>query len=76
MVVWPRLVAALRRSPRLGREIALVLLVKTLLLALLFNGLSPGPAPRRVDAGLAEQHLLGPQATAAADTAEGDPHGR
>ena len=47
ITAWRRLVAALRRSPRLNREIALVLLVKTLLLGLLSNVWSPGPAPRR-----------------------------
>jgi len=77
IAVWQRLVASLRRSPRLGREIVIVLLVKTLLLALLFNGLRAGPAPRHVDVGLAKEHLLGPQATAdAAATAARDTHGR
>ena len=66
-VVRRGLVEALRRSPLLAREIALVLIVKTVLLALLFNGLSAGPAPRRVDAGLTEQHLLGRQVNTTED---------
>jgi hypothetical protein len=73
VAVGRRLMATLPRS-RLGREIALVLLVKTLLLGGLCNAIAPGPAPRRVDAGLAEQHLLGRHAPAAA--AARDPHER
>ena len=53
MVTLRRPLASLRR------EIALVLIVKSVLLALLLYGLSAGQAPRRVDPGLAEEHLLG-----------------
>jgi hypothetical protein len=49
IAVGRRLAAALWCNPGLGREIVLVLIVKTLLLSLLFHGLSAGPAPRRVD---------------------------
>ena len=72
--MWRRLAAAARRSSRYAREIVVLLLVKTLLLSLLLNGLSAGPAPRRVDASRAEVHLLGPQPTATPVTK--DPHGR
>ena len=51
-----------RRRPlaNLRREITLALIVKSVLLALLLYGLSDGrTSPRRVDPGLAEEHLLG-----------------
>ncbi len=58
--VWRGLLAALRRSSPLAREIAGVLLVKTVLLSLLFHGLSRGPAPDRPAAlDRTAQQLLG-----------------
>jgi hypothetical protein len=52
--------AALRRGSPLAREIAVILLVKTVLLGLLFHALSSGPKP---SAALAQertaQQLLG-----------------
>ena len=47
-----------RRSRGLRREIALVVLVKTLLLILLFNALAAPPAQRRVGSEGAGRHLL------------------
>lgn len=72
--MWRRLLARLWQRPGLGREITLVLLVKTLLMSLLFSALSRGPAPRDGVAALAVEHLLGPQAAAATD--KRNPHGR
>lgn len=53
------LVRALWQRPHLAREITVVLMIKTLLLVLICKLAAPGPAGRRVDAGLAAQHLLG-----------------
>jgi hypothetical protein len=44
---WRGLLAALRRSSPLAREIAAILLVKTVLLSLLLHALSSGPKPGR-----------------------------
>jgi len=48
-----------RRSRGLRREIALVVLLKTLLLILLFNALAAPPAQRRVGSDGVGRHLLG-----------------
>jgi len=59
--VWRGLLAALRRSSPLAREIAVVLLVKTVLLGLLLHALSSGPKPGRALAQQrTAQQLLGP----------------
>jgi hypothetical protein len=47
------------RWPRLAREIALVLLVKTLLLFVIVKAVAPAPQPRV--ASLIERQLLGAQ---------------
>lgn len=71
------LVKMLRRAQGLGGQIAFILLVKTTLLGLLFSGLAPGPAQRRVDASLAATHLLAPPAPVAiARSVEDLRHGR
>jgi hypothetical protein len=58
--LWRRLLAALRRSSPLAREITLILLVKTALLYLLFQALSHGPKPgRSVAQERTAQQLLG-----------------
>ncbi|MDO8778230.1 MAG: hypothetical protein Q7K57_57830 [Burkholderiaceae bacterium] len=57
---WRGLLAALRRSSPLAREIAVVLLVKMVLLSLLLHALSSGPKPGRARAQeRTAQQLLG-----------------
>ncbi|CAE6806116.1 hypothetical protein LMG22931_05641 [Paraburkholderia nemoris] len=55
----PRPIPAVRRHPRLARDIARVLLVKTILLFVILRILTPGPQATRVDSGSTAQHLLG-----------------
>jgi hypothetical protein len=64
--------SALGRSSPFAREIALVLLVKTLLLVLLLRALSHGPAPSRpVAQQRAAQQLLGVAAVSPQERAHG-----
>jgi hypothetical protein len=64
-VAWNRLNQAWYRSRGLRREIALGLLVKTLLLVALARCLAPAPGQPRADADATAHHLLGTDAAAA-----------
>ena len=70
---WFRRAVTPKRWSRFTREIALILVVKTLLLIVIVHAVAPVPSPKPSIARGIDRHLLG---EAAAPAAAGDSGGR